>query len=732
MKKLCLAALLLMPFTISAQQIPFESETYTLEADQVSRIADNIYEAQGNVILKFRDIEFNADKLTYNSADTSIEAEGNVLLMSPDQEFKAEKMSYNIKEETGTAENIQGFLAPFNYLCAKSMEKTGPTTFSVVDAKISTCYGKVPDWSISMHNGSMELGGYMHINHATANVLDTPFIYVPKFFYPVSTERQTGLLMPILGYDTDMGAVANIRYFIAPDINYDFTIGVGLYSERGVQEQLEARFALNDKSRFYMAGEHLKDFDSESNTKSRWRGTLANQYSPVNNLFININGDYVSDYLYSRDFEDYGISSYNKENYQNMYFAEAKIKYYHDYIDTQISYRRDMQYRDRSNGYTSAILESQPSFGISKIVKDIPYVFLEYDLSYDRLVSTKNDYYSNDTDPYLTQTETDWVMNRFAAYGKLYAPIDLKAATMTPALYIGYVRWENSSVPFSFQNYTSPDFGGVYRINDKSAYKYYGGAELTFNFKEIYRNFSTFRHSIQNNIILEYSPELDQSGLPNLIKDDRNDYKGSINYEFINSFIGKNWLMTLKLEQGYDVLKGDNAILPLEMKFNIRLFNYFTNITEMYFKHSGPLKDGEKRFQYFTNTMKFKFLKYFFLTGIYTYDTRIYRNSVASNAYNTRATIGAGINIWRFALVGSYEWMGYNDEMSFNNLIPKERSVYLLYNAECWSLGAKAAFNNYEINSIDGKYARKEAKFYIMFSLKGLGDSSIEFFNLNH
>ena len=46
--------------------------------------------------------------------------------------------------------------------------------------------------------------------------------------------------MPNIGYDETMGAMGNFQYFIAPDVNYDFTIGLGLYSERGVQEQFEA------------------------------------------------------------------------------------------------------------------------------------------------------------------------------------------------------------------------------------------------------------------------------------------------------------------------------------------------------------------------------------------------------------------------------------------------------------------------------------------------------------
>ncbi len=733
MNKIVLVVIcILFIFQISYAQT--NDSEYVLEADKVTRLGNNVYEAEGNVLLSSKNIKITSNKMIYNAETSQVQAEGNVIIESPEQKLEAEKIDYNMNKEIGTAENIQGFIAPFNYLCAKTMNKTGPTTFTIKDAKISACSGSVPEWSLSMYEGKLDLDGYMQMNHTTVNVLDSPFIYVPKFFYPISSNRKTGFLMPLIGYSETMGAIGNIKYFIAPDINYDFTIGLGLYSERGVQEQFEARYAHDEKSSFYISAEHIKDYDSEADTQSRWRATTKNQYVPIKNLYLNLNGDYVSDYLYIRNFDEYSISTYDKENYQNMYFAELRLKYINDYIDSQVHYRRDMLYRDTNTGYIQNHLVRMPSVRLNKIVKDIPYVFFEYDLNYDYLTYRETNYYN------LTQNKpdesNDWVMNRFSSYGRLYTPIDLKVLTLTPSAYIGYIRWQDSTKPFNFTDSISPDFGGIYKIDDKTAQKYWGGADLTLAVKEIYKDYGLFRHSIQNNIIMGYSPKLlhpesnATTFYPNLLTNDVTSYQSTLSYEFITALIGSGWYMKLTLNQGVDFMKIDNPLTPLNAKLSLNALGYVSNDTELIYNHSGELKDGEPRVQYFNNTLTLRFLRYFFLTNTYTYNGQIYGIQNNDSVSNTTLGLAAGVNIWRIAAQGYVNWSGYNENMSFNNLNPKSFGASLLYNAECWSLGLRADIIQSTINAINGQYRKDEIKFYVLFSLRGLGDTNINAYSI--
>ena len=80
---------------------------------------------------------------------------------------------------------------------------------------------------------------------------------------------------------------------------------------------------------------------------------------------------------------------------------------------------------------------------------------------------------------------------------------------------------------------------------------------------------------------------------------------------------------------------------------------------------------------------------------------------------------------------GYYQWSGYNSDMSFNNLIPKSYGGSILYNAECWSLGLNAEVTQSVVNSIDGGYNKNDIKFFLLFSLRGLGDSNIQIYSIN-
>ena len=52
--------------------------SYILEADQVTQVGENMYEAVGNVVLKAKGLTITAEKVMYNSATTEVQADGNV------------------------------------------------------------------------------------------------------------------------------------------------------------------------------------------------------------------------------------------------------------------------------------------------------------------------------------------------------------------------------------------------------------------------------------------------------------------------------------------------------------------------------------------------------------------------------------------------------------------------------------------------------------------------------
>lgn len=696
--------------------ITIAEDKFTLNADQVTRIDEDTFSASGDVELKNSKITFYADYLEYNIKTEEIYAKGNAKVISSQQELEADELTYNMKTETGSGVNIKGFIPPLNYVCAKSFERTSETTFIIHEARISTCSGNIPDWSIFMHSGEMDLEGYIEANHSTADILNTPLIYSPKLMYSVNNERQTGLLFPLVGSDDIKGAFFGLQFFWAPTIDFDMTFGLTWFSNSGLQQLIEARYAYDSQSNFYAAFSRIEDNASQSNEFVRWRVVLDNVFYPIDDLEISLNANHVSDYKYMRDYEDFDISDIDRKNKSNMFFEDFSIKYFNRFANISASYKNNYQYRDNANiGYKKSRIELPYSFDIGQIITDIPFVFLDYNLSYDRVTQTEYDFDNKD------EIVTDQLQyNRFDAGATLYVPIDLRAVVFTPYASISYTRWDNVSVPFDTNNYYSSDFGQV-RYLGTSAERYWGSAGASLAFKEIYRDFGSFRHGIQNLLTLDYSPKLLQDGLPNFIENDRLDYYGKISYEFINFLKGKDWDTKLTLNQGYDVLYEDQA-LPLKAELYFRYSSYISNTFTTEYKHTGELKENEKRFQYFTNNLRISPIKYFSIYGEYTYDTRI-----GDTGFNTSAAVGVTINVWRFVLTASSKWQGYNSDISFSNLLPYEHSASLLYNADCWHIGVQVDAENYDTIYRDGKYRQQDITFYITFGLKGIGDTETQF-----
>ena len=69
--------------------------SYVLEADQVTKVGENIYEAVGNVVLQAKGLTITAEKIIYNSKTTEVQASDTVKIESPEQKLEAGKIVYN-------------------------------------------------------------------------------------------------------------------------------------------------------------------------------------------------------------------------------------------------------------------------------------------------------------------------------------------------------------------------------------------------------------------------------------------------------------------------------------------------------------------------------------------------------------------------------------------------------------------------------------------------------------
>jgi len=716
MKKIILTLFILTIHTT----LSYSSDQYVLTADNASMIDSNTYNAKGNVILKTDDLTVTAEEITYFLDNKSIIAKGNVKLESPTQTIEATDITYDLANNIGVANNITGFIAPYHYICADKLMQTSPTSFTLEGARISTCSGDLPDWSFSIYSGELQTEGYMSANHLSLDILNTPIVYLPKLTYSMNAQRKSGFLIPNIGISSINGFFLSAAYFIAPDINYDITVALNIFSNNGLQPLVEARYAHSEKSNFYASMEWIHDISSETGDNNRWRYILANQFTPINNLTISLNANEASDYLYSEDFNDYSITPYYKENKENFYFIEADINYFTDYAEINISYKNIHQFRNNELGYNKNLAEYLPSISVQKTIPILPFLVVDYKTSFDRVITTDTLIGLQN----ITTSKTSNYYNRFHFESEIMTPIDVGIAIITPSIKAGYTLWAGAKNDFNISN-NNNIFNAVELLDNNTVQRYYSSILLTTSFREIYRKYKYFTHTIVNTFTLNYTPQFDQTGLPRDFLTDYINPAGGMTYKLVNYLKSENWDTTLTLTQGLDFLE-QTSLTPLLINMSVYIHGILNNTFELVFNYptttssTSASSTNIAEIEYISNKLRLDIYKYLFLELDYAHDKRI------NTDFNTSIRVGGGTKIWRFELSGFNQWQGYNTD-GFSNLHAISHGASLSYVAECWAIGVKVVRDIYNTNFISGQKLTNDITTYITFSLRGLFDQDLQF-----
>ena len=242
-------------------------ESWDLSASKVTGYATNqILEAEGNVRLERGEEYLLADYALYYGATGWVYLKGNVQVYFGKDRMSAEEAEFDIASKVGWLKDGQVFMeGPHVYFSGKRINKHWGDMYSFREAKITTCDGDVPAWSMSADEAIVEIDGYARLWNTSFQVKDQTVAYSPYMLLPAKKERQTGFLTPELGYSKDNGATLNVPFFIALDKSQNLTLNADLMTERGAMIGAEywARPDVDDE--LWMRVDWLYDADT-SNT----------------------------------------------------------------------------------------------------------------------------------------------------------------------------------------------------------------------------------------------------------------------------------------------------------------------------------------------------------------------------------------------------------------------------------------------------------------------------------
>jgi LPS-assembly protein len=206
------------------------------------------FTAEGSVELRAREQTVLADWLNYNVDRDEIFARGHVLLRQGFDWITGPELKFKRDTETGyftaprfnvTEVNAKGSAAEIRF--------KGPDQYEATDARYTTCVAPRPDWYLRSDDLEVDqLRKVATAHHASVYFKDVPIAYTPWMEFPLSNERKSGFLTPVLGSSGVRGFELATPYYLNLAPNYDATLVPRYMTKRGLQMGGQFRYLFGD------------------------------------------------------------------------------------------------------------------------------------------------------------------------------------------------------------------------------------------------------------------------------------------------------------------------------------------------------------------------------------------------------------------------------------------------------------------------------------------------------
>ena len=280
--------------------------------DRISGRPDLETVIDGNAELRRGAKSLRADHIEYYQPDDQLKTRGNVRINNAGNRFEGPELELKLDRFEGffTQPRYQ-FLATGGNGQAERIDFIDDRHFTAHRANYTTCERSdeaswKPAWELTASRVDFDLDEEVGI--ATGAVLrfkDVPFLGFPKFSFPLSDKRKSGLLPPTLGLGSVNGFEFRQPYYFDIAPNRDATISPAILSKRGVDLAGEFRYLeptyTGQLRANVLPGDKLRG-------RNRWSyslqhaGAVDTGVAAIGALGLNLNLNRISDNDYWRDF----------------------------------------------------------------------------------------------------------------------------------------------------------------------------------------------------------------------------------------------------------------------------------------------------------------------------------------------------------------------------------------------------------------------------------------------
>lgn len=507
-----------------------------VKADRIDYLQDQeIYEADGSVVVDQGSLHLTADHLTVQSLPGVMIATGHVRLTGAKTDLAAERLELNVNTEAGVITHGQVYLKASNTTVdGRLIQRFSEDHYRVKEGRFTNCdaqEGETPAWRFRFKDLDLNAGDSVAFTGGWLCVADVPVIPIPTLTYPLST-RHSGFLIPNVGYDNRFGTHLQEAFYWAINPSQDLTIAPSYYSNLGYGSDLEYRYVLDKKSRgqwfiSYLQQTKLPNVSGVTDTgedvkKGRALITGTHTQQVTDTLLLRAQANLVTDPNYLQQLSNSGAQRALPSNESNL-LASQRLAHGNLYLLGQ--YLQPLQ-----AGGTDTF-QRLPEIGYS-----MPNLALF-------------------NSPLLFGADANAV-NFYRDQGFAQNRVDVVPGLSTDVIDFGHIVGITPQAKFREVYYTR----GVQEASSQHRETFWAGIDAT---SKLSRRFgtaggNTMLHTIEPSVMYEYVPPTDQSKLTQIDQVDDLPKKNLMTYMLRSRLLEQdgnssfNWL-DLTMAQSYHV-----------------------------------------------------------------------------------------------------------------------------------------------------------------------------------
>ena len=296
----------------SVSKAPGDEGPTLVFGDRLSGRPDLETVIEGNAELRRGATSMRADRIEYYQPDDQLKSTGHVRINNAGNRFEGPALELKLDRFEGSfTQPRYQFLATGGNGQAERIDFIDDKHLTAHQATYTTCErgneeSWKPAWELTAQRVDFDLD--QDIGVATGAVVrfkEVPILAFPKFSFPLSDKRKSGLLPPTLGLGSVNGFELRQPYYFDIAPNRDATFSPAIMTKRGVDLAGEFRYLeptyKGQLRANVMPGDKLRERDRWSYSLQHL-GTLDTGISAIGGMGFNLNLNKVSDNDYWRDF----------------------------------------------------------------------------------------------------------------------------------------------------------------------------------------------------------------------------------------------------------------------------------------------------------------------------------------------------------------------------------------------------------------------------------------------